>query len=97
MLERLELDSAGIREVLRSEEVRALVDGAAEDVRARVRAKLRPGVRVQVRKYTTDRGAASVTIADVRGMAWQARDGVLSRSVAESEGLEFKAFGGRGG
>lgn len=89
MLERLELDSAGIREFLGSSEVRALVDGVAEDVRARTRAKLPPGTRVEIKKYTTDRGAASVTVADVRGMAWQARDGILTRSAGEA-GIEVK-------
>lgn len=93
MLERFELDARGVREVLRGDGVRRLVDGAAEDLRARIRAKLEPGVRLELRKYTTDRGAASVTIADVRGMAWQARDGVITRSVAEADGIEFKEFG----
>lgn len=89
MLERLELDAAGIREFLGGAEVRALVNGVAEDVRARVRAKLPPGTRVEIKTYTTDRGAASVTVADVRGMAWQARDGILTRSAGEA-GIEVK-------
>ncbi|MFE2600110.1 hypothetical protein ACFXCZ_27085 [Streptomyces sp. NPDC059396] len=66
-----------------------MVDGAAVDIQARVRAKLPPGTPVTVKKYTTDRGAASVTIADVRGMAWQARDGVLTRSAGEA-GIEVR-------
>jgi hypothetical protein len=94
VLEKLELDSAGIREVLRSDEVRQMVDGAAEDIRARVRAKLPPGTPVSLRRYTTDRGAASVTIAHARGMGWQARDGVFTRSAAEA-GAEFRAWGGQ--
>jgi hypothetical protein len=94
VLEKFELDIRGIREVLRSDGVRQMVDGAAEDIRARVRAKLPPGTPVQIRAYTTDRGAASVTIAHARGMGWQARDGVFTRSVAEA-GIEFKAWGGR--
>lgn len=89
MLERLELDRQGIREFLAGSEIRALVDGVAEDIRARVRAKLPPGTRVEIKKYTTDRGAASVTVADVRGMAWQARDGVLTRSAGEA-GVEVR-------
>lgn len=89
MLEKFELDSRGIREFLAGPEVRQMVDGVAEDLRARVRAKLPPGTRVQLRKYTTDRGAASVTIADVRGMAWQARDGVLTRAAGEA-GIEVR-------
>ncbi|MFE5853541.1 hypothetical protein ACFQ61_10055 [Streptomyces sp. NPDC056500] len=89
MLERLELDSAGIRAFLAGDKVRAMVDGAAEDIRARVRAKVPPGTRVTIKAYTTDRGAASVTIADVRGMAWQARDGVLTRAAGEA-GIEIR-------
>ncbi|MFE4691265.1 hypothetical protein ACFRH6_14545 [Streptomyces sp. NPDC056749] len=89
MLERLELDPAGIREFLGGAEVRALVDGVAEDLRARVRARLPPGTRVEIKAYTTDRGAASVTVADVRGMAWQARHGILTRSAGEA-GIEVK-------
>nr|WSS66735.1 hypothetical protein OG284_36935 [Streptomyces sp. NBC_01177] len=89
MLEKLELDAPGIREFLGGSEVRALVDGVAEDIRARVRAKLTPGTSVTIKKYSTDRGAASVTIADVRGMAWQARDGVLTRAAGEA-GIEVK-------
>jgi hypothetical protein len=46
---------------------------------------------VRVKKYTSDRDAASVTIADVRGMAWQARDGVLTRAAGEL-GIEIKAW-----
>lgn len=89
MLQSLRLDSRGIREFLGGPEVRQLVDGVATDIRARVRAKLRPGTRVEMRAYTTDRGAASVTIADVRGMAWQARDGVLTRAAGEA-GVEVR-------
>ncbi|MEV5680965.1 hypothetical protein [Streptomyces sp. NPDC052179] len=89
MLERLELDTRGIREFLGGAEVRQLVDGVAADVQARVRARLPPGTPVRVKPYTTDRGAASVTIADVRAMAWQARDGVLTRAAGEA-GIEIR-------
>jgi hypothetical protein len=89
MLQSLRLDSRGIREFLGGPEVRQLVDGAALDVQVRVRAKLPPGTVVQIKPYTTDRGAASVTIADVRGMAWQARDGVLTRAAGEA-GIEVR-------
>ncbi|MEV5688645.1 hypothetical protein AB0L68_36615 [Streptomyces sp. NPDC052164] len=89
MLERLELDPRGIREFLGGAEVRQMVDGVAVDVQARVRARLPPGTPVRVKLYTTDRGAASVTIADVRAMAWQARDGVLTRAAGEA-GIEIR-------
>jgi hypothetical protein len=94
MLERLQLDRAGIREVLQSPEVRQMVNGAVIDIKSRVRARLPPGTQVNHREYTTDRDAASITIADVRGMAWQARDGVLTRAAGEA-GIEVRAWGSR--
>ena len=85
------LDRRGIAEILRSEPVQQMVNAAALDIQMRVRAKLPPGARVLLEPYTTDRAAAAVVIADVRGMAWQARDGVFTRSVHEA-GIEFKAW-----
>ncbi|MFE6126807.1 hypothetical protein ACFQ6Q_00820 [Streptomyces sp. NPDC056437] len=90
MLVDFQLDTAGVREILRGDEVRQLIDGKADEVAANVRA-LKPEAPVEVRKYTTDRGAASVVVADVRGMAWQARDGILTRA-AGSAGLEVRAW-----
>lgn len=94
MLERLELDSRGIRAFLQSTEVRHMVDGAAAGIAARVRGRVPAGVTVVVRPYTTDRGAASVTVQDVRAMAWQARDGLLTRA-AGGAGIEVRAWGAR--
>jgi hypothetical protein len=85
------LNRAGIREVLKSDPVRELVDTAAAEVAAAVRGQLPSGAEVRVDSYTTDRAAASIVIADVRGMAWQARDGVLTRA-AGSAGLEVRAW-----
>ncbi|MFD6180057.1 hypothetical protein [Streptomyces goshikiensis] len=90
MLEKFELDAAGVREVLKGQGVRDLVDGYAQQVADNVKA-LREGVPVEVRKYTTDRGAATVVVPDVRAMAWQARDGILTRAAAQA-GLEVKAW-----
>lgn len=90
MLEKFELDSAGVRELLKGQAVRDLVDGYAQQVADNVKPLVRPGVPIEVRKYTTDRGAATVVVADVRGMAWQARDGILTRAAAQA-GLEVKA------
>ncbi|GAA1780008.1 MULTISPECIES: hypothetical protein [Actinomycetes] len=92
MLEKFELDTAGVREVLKGQAVRDLVDGYAQTVADNVKAKVPSGVPIEVRKYTTDRGAATVVVADVRGMAWQARDGILTQS-ASAAGLEVKAAG----
>lgn len=87
------LDTGGVREILQSPEVRAMVDQAAAEIADRVRAGVRAPEAVQVDAYTTDRQAAAVTIADRRGMAWQARDGVLTRAAA-AIGAEVKARGG---
>lgn len=91
MLESFRLDTRGVREVLTGPEVRQVVDDLADQVAAHVRPQLPSGVTVSVRGYTTDRGAASVTVEDVRGMAWQARDGILTRAAA-AVGLEVRAW-----
>lgn len=91
MLEKFELDIAGVREVLRGQEVRDLIDGYAQKVADNLKAVVPSGVPIEVRKYTTDRGAATVVVADVRGMAWQARGGIVTRAAAAA-GLEVKAW-----
>lgn len=91
MLERFELDAAGVREILRGQEVRGLIDGLAAEVAGNIRALVEPGTTIEVRGYTTDRGAATVVVADARAMGWQARDGILTRA-AGSAGLEVKAW-----
>jgi hypothetical protein len=91
MLQDFRLDAAGVREVLKGTEVRRLVDSVAEEVAAKARANVAPDVVVSVKAYTTDRGAASITVQDVRAMAWQARDGILTRAAAAA-GLEVKAW-----
>lgn len=82
------LDSAGLAEVLKSAEVRALIDDAAAQTANNVQAN-HPDADIAVDSYTTDRAAASVTIRDARGREWQVRDGVLTRAAA-STGLEVK-------
>jgi hypothetical protein len=91
VLEKFELDAAGVREVLKGQGVRDLVDGYAEQVADNVKALVPAGTPVEVRKYTTDRGAATVVVADVRGMAWQAKHGIVTRAAAAA-GLEVKAW-----
>lgn len=91
MLERFELDSAGVREILRGQEVRELIDGLADEVAGNVRALVPAGTEIEVRGYTTDRGAATVVVADAQAMAWQARDGILTRA-AGAAGLEVRAW-----
>lgn len=83
------LDTAGVREFLQGSEVRELVDGLAQAVADNVRATVPAGTQIEVRAYTTDRGAATVVVADPQAMAWQARDGILTRA-AGAAGLEVK-------
>lgn len=85
---KVELDSAGIAEILNSPEVRAAVHGLAEQVAANVRAVVDAKDGVVVDDYTTDRAASSVTIRDASGKLWEVRDGVLTRA-ASSVGLEL--------
>lgn len=91
MLEDFRLDSAGVREILKGPEVRQLIDSLAGEVAANVRARVPPGTDIVVRGYTTDRGAATVVVAHREAMAWQARDGILTRA-AGAAGLEVKAW-----
>jgi hypothetical protein len=84
----VKLDHAGIAAVLRSAAVAQQVTAAASDIRGRVAAAVDGDVVLDT--YVTDRAAASVTIRDVRGRVWQARDGVLTRAAA-SAGLEVRS------
>lgn len=87
MATRVDLDRAGVREVLNSAPVASAVRGLAVQVEAATRSQLPPDVDVVTDSYTTDRSAASVTIRDARGRVWQIRDGVLTRA-AGSVGLK---------
>ncbi|WP_030670691.1 hypothetical protein [Streptomyces rimosus] len=91
MLQELRLNRAGVRELLVSDGVRQMVSAAAERIGARVRAGLPEGTDVVVGHYTTDRAASTVVIRSIKGMAWQARDGVLTRA-AGAEGLDVRAW-----
>lgn len=93
MLERFELDTAGVREILRGPEVRTLIDDLAAEVAANVRVLVPAGTQIEVRGYTTDRGAATVVVADPQAMAWQARDGILTRAAAFAQ-LEVREWRG---
>lgn len=83
----IKLDRQGIREVLKSPEVRRVIHDITEQIADEVRASLDPDVDVVVDDYTTDRAASSVTIRDAAGKLWQVRDGVLTRAAA-GQGLE---------
>lgn len=91
MLQSFRLDTAGVREILKGPEVRRVVDELAGEIATHVRAAVPQGTPVTVRGYTTDRGAATITVQDVRAMAWQARDGILTRA-AGAAGVEVRAW-----
>lgn len=91
MLESFRLDTAGVREILKGPDVRRVIDDVANEIAAHVQAAVPADTPVVVRGYTTDRGSASITVQNVRAMAWQARDGILTRAAA-SAGLEVKAW-----
>ncbi len=91
MLQDFRLDTAGVREVLRGPDVRELIDGKAREVADNVKVLVPAGTPIEVRRYTTDRGAATVVVADVQAMAWQARDGILTRAAGFA-GLEVRAW-----
>lgn len=83
-------DHRGIGEILKTQAA-PLVNELAEQVRTQAASAIDDDtVEVTVTPYTTDRSAATVTIADPDGMALQARDGVLTRAAA-AVGLEVKA------
>lgn len=90
MLIEWRLDAAGVREILKGDEVRSLIDGLASNVADNVKALVPSGTTIEVRPYTTDREAATVVVADPQAMAWQARDGILTRAAGFA-GLEVKA------
>lgn len=87
---KITLDHAGIAQLLKAPGTRAAVRDAATKIAAHVSASITdPDVEVVVDDYTTDRAAASVSVRDVRGQAWQARDGILTRAAGAS-GLTVK-------
>lgn len=85
------LDRRGVREILKSDAVREVVDHYAGEVAANVQVLIPSGTQVQVYSYTTDRAAASIVVEDIRAMGWQARDGIMTRAAGFA-GLEVKAW-----
>lgn len=78
----VQIDYAGIAEIAKGPDVRAMVDAAAERIAGHVRSEAGADVPVVVDHYTTDREAAAVVITDNRGMGLQAKHGVLTRAAA---------------
>lgn len=84
----VDLDHAGIAQLLKSAPMQSLVRDAAEQIAGNVNVPAIDGVVVD--EYSTDRAAASVTIRDPRAALWQARDGALTRAAA-AIGVEVRA------
>lgn len=90
---KIELDSGGIGEMLRSDGVRAAVDAAASAVRsiaASDPAVTTNGATADQDSYTTDRAAAGVGIPHPAGLAIEAKHGTLTRAAAAA-GLEVNS------
>ena len=86
----LKIDHKGIAELLKSAQMRKMVDEAAGKIAGEVRSKVAADVPVAVEPYTTDRAAAAVVITDARGMVYQAQGGVLTKAAA-AIGADVKA------
>lgn len=94
----LRLDHAGIGEILAGAEVTSMVAQAARTIASSARGGIARGAErgvvvdlytARLRRDTIPRAAASVTIRDVRGAAWQALYGVLS-GPAHALGAEVR-------
>lgn len=81
-------DPAGLGRILKSTEMAAMVQDAAERIAADAEASSE--LPVEVNTYVTDRAAAAVTIVHPAGMAEQAKHGTLTRA-AGSIGAEVRA------
>lgn len=83
---KIRLDHKGIAQMLKSQPFAEAVHDLAE----RVAGNVVVDADVEVRDYTTDRAASSVTIAHPAGLAIQAKHGVLTKAAA-SVGLEVRS------
>lgn len=91
-----QLDRAGLRQALKSPQVRTGINSVARTVAKNVEGQghmvdhNRDALPVDVEPYTTDRAAASVTLAHPAGAAIQVKHGALTRAAAAA-GLEVTA------
>lgn len=84
------LDRKGVSQLLKGDLGRA-ANEAAEALGAQIRADYPDlAADVNVQRYTTDRGAASVMVRDSRARELQVRDGLITKAAAKI-GLEVKA------
>ena len=98
---RIRLDRAGVAKILKSAEMHAAVQAAAEEVAENVRAMgVKVGDRdggpaesdlpVKVSMTTTDRAHAVVALAHPSGDAVQAKHGALTKAAAQA-GLDVRS------
>ncbi|SCL33015.1 hypothetical protein GA0070616_4613 [Micromonospora nigra] len=87
---KVRIDYDGVREILKSAGVGALIDGATSAVAAQAathQSVVRHRMPVESDRYQTDREAGAVTIAHAGGLAVEAKYGALAQAAA-SVGLE---------
>lgn len=76
------LDSKGIGEILKSSDMKKMTDEATIKMGEIVQSQV-GDMEVIIDSYVTDRTAGAVVVADVRGMAAQAENGVLTRAAQQ--------------
>ena len=100
MPDNVKLNHAGVAALLKSGEMADMVNAAAEEVAANVRAQGQTvggfegdngdiALPVKVTPYTTDRAAATVALAHPAGIAVQAKHGALTKAAAAA-GLDVQ-------
>lgn len=87
----IKLDSGGMRAMLSSGPVAAAINSLAQSVASSIDVEAHDGpVPVRVGQYTTDRAAASVSLAHPAGLPLEAKYGVLAKA-AGAAGLEVRS------
>jgi hypothetical protein len=84
MLVKIVLDRGGMRSMLQSEGVRAVVMGHAVAVASKVRGNgnvVRHPLRVEAWSYTTDRAMGAITMMGPMGLPVEAKYGPLKKAV----------------
>jgi len=84
---RVELDEAGVRELLTRRQTGDAVNAAAKAVAAKITPP--PGHRVVTDAYTTDRAAAGVALVGPQADGQEAKNGYITRAAA-AVGLEVR-------
>ncbi len=88
MKARVTLDRKGVGAILRSSEVRDMVNDAAEQIAAGARA--RGAQDVVIEHYSSDREAAAVVVRDHDAVGQEAKRGILS-GPAQAIGAEVRS------